>query len=206
MIVSLLPLSYPAVPLSRCPAIPLSRCSAIPLSRCPAVPLSRYPAMVRWHFSWRPLVGSIIWNWKHVFTRGATPLSSTVSVVGPAFSPPRLCVRQCVWSAREKSLEILCHGRKMSPGHREDSPWDSFLLPLRHCDSRDSLGLKALGSQSWRVESKARSQWAPVVSMSCYYTGCSHSQALLRLLVASCVESDLFKSVQKTGFLWMLDK
>ena len=37
-----------------------------------------------------------------------------------------------VWSAKEKSLEILRHGRKLNPGHGEDRQWDTFILPLSY--------------------------------------------------------------------------
>jgi len=33
-----------------------------------------------------------------------------------------------VWSAREKFLEIICHGRKLNPGYWEDRQWDILLL------------------------------------------------------------------------------
>jgi len=39
-----------------------------------------------------------------------------------------------VWSPREKSLEILTYSWKPNPGHREDSQWDSFILPLSYLD------------------------------------------------------------------------
>jgi len=39
-----------------------------------------------------------------------------------------------VWSAREKSLEILRHGWELHPSHREDRQWDSFFLPPSYHD------------------------------------------------------------------------
>ena len=39
-----------------------------------------------------------------------------------------------VWSAREKSLEILCYGRKLNPGYMEDKQWDTFILLLSYHD------------------------------------------------------------------------
>ena len=39
-----------------------------------------------------------------------------------------------VWPAREKSLELHCHGWELNPGQREDRQWDSFILPLSYHD------------------------------------------------------------------------
>jgi len=68
------------------------------------------------------------------FSQDATPLLTTVLAVGLPFSFSKLCTRQHVCSAREKSLEILHHGRELNPDHREDRQGDSFILPLRYCD------------------------------------------------------------------------
>jgi len=40
----------------------------------------------------------------------------------------------CVWSAREKFLEILYHGWKLNPGHGEGRQWDTCILPLSYHD------------------------------------------------------------------------
>ena len=37
-----------------------------------------------------------------------------------------------MWSAREKSLEILYHGWELNPDHGEDRQWDTFILPLSY--------------------------------------------------------------------------
>jgi len=37
-----------------------------------------------------------------------------------------------VWSARQKSHEILCHSRELNPDQREDGQWHSFIFPLSY--------------------------------------------------------------------------
>jgi len=39
-----------------------------------------------------------------------------------------------VWSAREKSPEILRRDRELNPGHEENRRWDTFILPLSYHD------------------------------------------------------------------------
>jgi len=41
---------------------------------------------------------------------------------------------KCLWSAREKSLEILRHGWELNPSHGEDRQWDALILPLSYHD------------------------------------------------------------------------
>jgi len=42
-----------------------------------------------------------------------------------------LCTKQCMWSARKKSFEILYDGRELNPGHRKERQW---AIPLSYHD------------------------------------------------------------------------
>jgi len=41
---------------------------------------------------------------------------------------PRMRVYMCLWSAREKSLETLHHGRELNRGQGDDRRWYTFIL------------------------------------------------------------------------------
>ena len=61
--------------------------------------------------------------WCH---RGEIELFSTALAQG------RLIGR--MWSAKEKSLQMLCHNRELNPDQGENRRWDTFIPPLSYHD------------------------------------------------------------------------
>jgi len=61
-------------------------------------------------------------DWKLFFQGDATPLFLVL---------PELCIRQPVWSGREKPFEILHCDRELNPGQKEDRQW---AIPLSYHD------------------------------------------------------------------------
>jgi len=59
------------------------------------------------------------WDWR-IFPKGAELRSLVL---------PELCTRQHMWSAREKSFDILRHGWELNPDQREDRQW---AIPLSY--------------------------------------------------------------------------
>ena len=39
-----------------------------------------------------------------------------------------------MWSAREKFLKVVRHGRELNRGYGDDKNWDTFILPLSYHD------------------------------------------------------------------------
>jgi len=89
---------------------------------------------------------SAVHGWPSAFLPAVHGLYGAIEGRLSHFLPPWL---RTGWQSvidREKSLEILCHGRELNPGHGEAGQWNSLVLPLSYlwltpADFIDILGI-----------------------------------------------------------------
>jgi len=87
-----------------------------------------------WHILYFCFLLVPVRGWTSAFLLDVHRLSDAIEGRLRHFLPRWFRTGWQVWSAREKSLEILHCGWELNPGHGEDRQCDTFILPLSYHD------------------------------------------------------------------------